>query len=71
MSTQTCTPELDVTIPIAVTSFVATAQKIYGDICDLAAWGEVDEPLEKDQRVSSVVACKRNPMQLGRIYGLF
>jgi len=53
-----------------VAGISATASKFSGDIRMLQAFGEIEEPFEKNQIGSSAMAYKRNPMRSERIAAL-
>jgi adenylosuccinate lyase len=70
VSGQTYTRKLDATILSAVSGLAASAAKFASDIRMLQAFGEIEEPFEKEQIGSSAMAYKRNPMRSERINSL-
>jgi adenylosuccinate lyase len=67
---QTYTRKLDARILGVVAGIAASAAKFSSDVRMLQAFGEIDEPFEKDQVGSSAMAYKRNPMRAERIASL-
>lgn len=67
---QTYTRKLDAGVLSAVSGIAASAAKFAGDIRMLQAFGEIEEPFEKEQIGSSAMAYKRNPMRAERINSL-
>jgi adenylosuccinate lyase len=53
-----------------VAGIAASASKFSGDVRMLQAFGEVEEPFEREQIGSSAMAYKRNPMRSERIAAL-
>jgi adenylosuccinate lyase len=53
-----------------VAGIAASASKFSGDMRMLQAFGEIEEPFEKEQVGSSAMAYKRNPMRAERIAAL-
>jgi len=67
---QTYTRKLDAQVLAVVAGLAASAGKFSGDIRMLQAFGEIEEPFERDQVGSSAMAYKRNPMRCERIASL-
>ncbi|MDQ3696834.1 MAG: adenylosuccinate lyase [Gemmatimonadota bacterium] len=67
---QTYTRKLDAQVLAVVAGIAASASKLSADIRMLQAFGEVEEPFEKEQIGSSAMAYKRNPMRSERIAAL-
>ena len=67
---QTYTRKLDAQVLAVVAGIAASAGKIASDIRMLQAFGEIEEPFEKEQIGSSAMAYKRNPMRAERINSL-
>ncbi|MEO5588130.1 MAG: lyase family protein, partial [Gemmatimonadaceae bacterium] len=67
---QTYTRKLDAGVLSAVSGIAASAAKFAGDVRMLQAFGEIEEPFEKEQIGSSAMAYKRNPMRSERINSL-
>lgn len=70
VSGQTYTRKLDAQVLGVVAGFAASASKFSGDVRMLQAFGELEEPFEKEQIGSSAMAYKRNPMRSERIAAL-
>ena len=70
VSGQTYSRKVDAQILGVVAGIAATASKFSGDIRMLQAFGEIEEPFEKNQIGSSAMAYKRNPMRSERIAAL-
>jgi len=70
VSGQTYTRKLDAQIIGAVAGVAASAAKFASDLRMLQAFGEIEEPFEKEQIGSSAMAYKRNPMRAERINSL-
>ena len=70
VSGQTYSRKLDAQILGVVAGIAASAAKFSGDIRVLQAFGEIEEPFEKEQIGSSAMAYKRNPMRSERIASL-
>lgn len=70
VSGQTYSRKLDAQVLGVVAGIAATASKFSGDIRMLQAFGEIEEPFEKQQIGSSAMAYKRNPMRSERIASL-
>jgi adenylosuccinate lyase len=70
VSGQTYTRKLDALVMNAVSGIAASAAKFASDIRMLQAFGEIEEPFEKEQIGSSAMAYKRNPMRSERINSL-
>jgi adenylosuccinate lyase len=70
VSGQTYTRKLDAQILGAVAGVAASAAKFASDLRMLQAFGEIEEPFEKEQIGSSAMAYKRNPMRAERINSL-
>jgi adenylosuccinate lyase len=67
---QTYTRKLDAQVLAVVAGVSASASKFSADVRMLQAFGEIDEPFEKEQIGSSAMAYKRNPMRSERIASL-
>lgn len=67
---QTYTRKLDAQVLGVVAGIAATAAKFSADIRMLQAFGEIEEPFEREQVGSSAMAYKRNPMRCERIASL-
>jgi len=67
---QTYTRKLDAFVLGVVAGVAASAAKFSGDVRMLQAFGEIEEPFEKEQVGSSAMAYKRNPMRSERIASL-
>ncbi|MGI8496071.1 MAG: adenylosuccinate lyase [Gemmatimonadaceae bacterium] len=67
---QTYSRKLDAQILSVVAGIAASASKFSGDIRMLQAFGEIEEPFEREQIGSSAMAYKRNPMRSERIAAL-
>jgi adenylosuccinate lyase len=67
---QTYTRKLDAKVLGILAGIVASAAKFSSDIRMLQAFGEIEEPFERDQVGSSAMAYKRNPMRSERIASL-
>jgi adenylosuccinate lyase len=67
---QTYTRKLDAFVLGVVAGVSASAAKFSGDVRMLQAFGEIEEPFEKEQVGSSAMAYKRNPMRSERIASL-
>ncbi|NUO62534.1 MAG: adenylosuccinate lyase [Gemmatimonadaceae bacterium] len=67
---QTYTRKLDAQILAPVAGVAASAAKFASDLRMLQAFGEIEEPFEKEQIGSSAMAYKRNPMRSERINSL-
>ena len=70
VSGQTYSRKLDAQILSAVSGVAASAAKFSADIRMLQAFGEIEEPFEREQIGSSAMAYKRNPMRSERIASL-
>lgn len=70
VSGQTYSRKLDAHVLGAVSGVAASAAKFSADIRMLQAFGEIEEPFERDQIGSSAMAYKRNPMRSERIASL-
>jgi adenylosuccinate lyase len=70
VSGQTYTRKLDAQVLSVVSGLAASAAKFASDIRMLQAFGEIEEPFEKEQIGSSAMAYKRNPMRSERINSL-
>jgi adenylosuccinate lyase len=67
---QTYSRKVDARILGVVAGVTASAAKFSGDIRMLQAFGEIEEPFEREQVGSSAMAYKRNPMRAERIASL-
>ncbi len=67
---QTYSRKLDAQVLGVVAGIAASASKFSGDIRMLQAFGEIEEPFEREQIGSSAMAYKRNPMRAERIASL-
>ena len=67
---QTYSRKLDAQVLGVIAGLAASASKFSADIRVLQAFGEIEEPFEKDQIGSSAMAYKRNPMRSERIASL-
>ena len=70
VSGQTYSRKLDAQVLAVVGGIAASAAKFSADIRMLQAFGEIEEPFERDQIGSSAMAYKRNPMRSERIASL-
>ncbi len=70
VSGQTYSRKLDAGVLGVVAGATASAAKFASDMRMLQAFGEIEEPFEKDQIGSSAMAYKRNPMRSERINSL-
>ena len=70
VSGQTYSRKLDAQVLGVVAGVAASASKFSGDIRLLQAFGEIEEPFEREQIGSSAMAYKRNPMRSERIAAL-
>jgi adenylosuccinate lyase len=70
VSGQTYSRKLDAQVLGAVAGVAASAAKFSADVRMLQAFGEIEEPFERDQIGSSAMAYKRNPMRSERIASL-
>jgi adenylosuccinate lyase len=70
VSGQTYSRKLDAQVLGVVAGIAASASKFSGDLRMLQAFGEIEEPFEKEQIGSSAMAYKRNPMRSERIAAL-
>ncbi|HEX3160253.1 MAG TPA: adenylosuccinate lyase [Gemmatimonadaceae bacterium] len=70
VSGQTYSRKIDAQVLSAVSGTAASAAKFASDIRMLQAFGEIEEPFEKEQIGSSAMAYKRNPMRSERINSL-
>jgi adenylosuccinate lyase len=70
VSGQTYTRKLDAQVLDILAGLAASAAKFASDLRMLQAFGEIEEPFEKDQIGSSAMAYKRNPMRAERINSL-
>ena len=66
VSGQTDTRKLDAHVLGVVSGVAASAAKFSADIRMLQAFGEIEEPFEREQIGSSAMAYKRNPMRAER-----
>jgi adenylosuccinate lyase len=67
---QTYSRKVDARVLAVVAGITASASKFSADIRLLQAFGEIEEPFERDQIGSSAMAYKRNPMRSERIAAL-
>jgi adenylosuccinate lyase len=67
VSGQTYTRKLDAHVLGVLSGIAASAAKFASDMRMLQAFGEIEEPFEKEQIGSSAMAYKRNPMRAERI----
>jgi adenylosuccinate lyase len=67
---QTYTRKLDAQVLGVVSGIAASAAKFSSDMRMLQAFGEIEEPFEKEQIGSSAMAYKRNPMRSERMASL-
>ena len=67
---QTYTRKLDAKVLGVLAGIAASAAKFSSDIRMLQAFGEIEEPFEREQVGSSAMAYKRNPMRSERIASL-
>lgn len=67
---QTYSRKLDAAVLSVVTGIATSAAKFGSDLRMLQAFGEIEEPFEKEQIGSSAMAYKRNPMRSERINSL-
>jgi adenylosuccinate lyase len=67
---QTYSRKLDAQVLGVVSGIASSASKFSGDMRMLQAFGEIEEPFEKEQIGSSAMAYKRNPMRAERIASL-
>jgi adenylosuccinate lyase len=67
---QTYTRKLDAAVLSVVAGISASAAKFASDMRMLQAFGEIEEPFEREQIGSSAMAYKRNPMRSERINSL-
>ena len=70
VSGQTYTRKLDAQVLSVLSGIAASAAKFASDIRMLQAFGEIEEPFEREQIGSSAMAYKRNPMRAERINSL-
>lgn len=70
VSGQTYSRKVDAQVLGAVAGVAASAAKMASDLRVLQAFGEIEEPFEKEQIGSSAMAYKRNPMRSERINAL-
>ncbi|MBK8062015.1 MAG: adenylosuccinate lyase [Gemmatimonadetes bacterium] len=70
VSGQTYTRKIDAQVLGVVAGIAASAAKFASDVRMLQAFGEIEEPFEKEQIGSSAMAYKRNPMRCERINSL-
>ena len=67
---QTYSRKLDAQVLAVVSGLATSAAKFSGDLRMLQAFGEIEEPFEREQIGSSAMAYKRNPMRAERIASL-
>ena len=67
---QTYSRKLDAQVLAVVSGLATSAAKFSGDLRMLQAFGEIEEPFEREQIGSSAMAYKRNPMRSERIASL-
>jgi adenylosuccinate lyase len=70
VSGQTYSRKLDAQVLGVVAGVAASAAKFSADVRMLQAFGEIEEPFEREQIGSSAMAYKRNPMRSERIASL-
>lgn len=70
VSGQTYSRKLDAQVLGVVGGIATSAAKFASDVRMLQAFGEIEEPFEKEQIGSSAMAYKRNPMRCERINSL-
>lgn len=70
VSGQTYTRKIDAQVLAVVAGIAASAAKFASDLRMLQAFGEIEEPFEKEQIGSSAMAYKRNPMRCERVNSL-
>lgn len=70
VSGQTYSRKIDAAVLDVVAGVAASAAKFASDMRLLQAFGEIEEPFEKEQIGSSAMAYKRNPMRSERINSL-
>lgn len=70
VSGQTYTRKIDAGVLSVVSGIAASAAKFASDMRVLQAFGEIEEPFEKEQIGSSAMAYKRNPMRSERMNSL-
>jgi adenylosuccinate lyase len=70
VSGQTYSRKLDAQVLGVVSGVAASAAKFSADVRMLQAFGEIEEPFEREQIGSSAMAYKRNPMRSERIASL-
>jgi adenylosuccinate lyase len=70
VSGQTYSRKIDAQVLGVVAGIAASGAKFASDLRMLQAFGEIEEPFEKDQIGSSAMAYKRNPMRSERINAL-
>ena len=67
---QTYSRKIDAQVLATVAGVAASAAKFSADVRMLQAFGEIEEPFEREQIGSSAMAYKRNPMRAERIASL-
>lgn len=67
---QTYTRKIDSQVVTALSGVSESCHKAGNDLRLTAAWGEMEEPFEKEQVGSSAMPYKRNPMRAERMCGL-
>ena len=67
---QTYSRKIDSQVVAALAGVSESTHKAGNDLRLAAAWGELEEPFEKDQVGSSAMPYKRNPMRAERMCGL-
>lgn len=70
VSGQTYSRKIDSGVLSVISGIAASAAKFASDMRVLQAFGEIEEPFEKEQIGSSAMAYKRNPMRSERINSL-
>ncbi|MBI1809213.1 MAG: adenylosuccinate lyase [Gemmatimonadetes bacterium] len=70
VSGQTYSRKLDAQVLDVLSGIAASAAKFASDLRMLQAFGEIEEPFEREQIGSSAMAYKRNPMRSERINSL-